>query len=104
MGAPTSVEPKMAIAHSDMTRPRMCGAAASCIIVLPSEVRLMEKNPTNTIPTMASESVGIMAVMPIESPKKNAEPTNSCGAVFRRLAAKSPPATEPAPIAESSAA
>src|SRR3989338_4757493 len=72
VGAPTSVEPKIAIDHRDITRPRMCGADSSWIIVFRVEERQMEKNPTNTIATVMRPSDGMSAAITIETQKKNA--------------------------------
>src|SRR3989338_2967593 len=103
-GAPTRVEPKSAMDHKDITRPRMCDADSNWIIVFAIEERQMEKKPTNPIATVARPSVGIAAVTHIETPKRNAHRTNSCTPTAFRLAEKSPPTTLPAPIAESKAA
>ena len=41
MGPPMGVEPSQASAHSAITRPRMVGLAASCRVVLASELKVM---------------------------------------------------------------
>src|SRR3989344_1206098 len=94
MGAPRSVEPKSAIVHSDMTRPRMCEADSSWTMVLPMDERHIEKNPTNPIATTARPREGIAAVMHMETPKRNAHNTNSCAPTTLRLAEKSPRSEE----------
>ena len=41
MGPPIGVEPSQASAHSAITRPRISGRAASCRVVLASELNVM---------------------------------------------------------------
>jgi hypothetical protein len=41
IGPPTGVEPSQASPHRAITRPRMLGAAASCRVVLASELNEM---------------------------------------------------------------
>ena len=98
-GAPTTVDPKKPIVHSDITRPRILGALSSWRIVLVSEVNETENAPTSAMATMARSSVGDTATTIIATP-------NSSDAVVRlviaerlRPAATSPPTTAPAPIA-----
>ncbi len=41
MGPPTGVDPSQASAHSAITRPRICGVAASWRVVLARELNVM---------------------------------------------------------------
>ena len=58
MGPPIGVLPRKATVHSAMTRPRICGSALSCSVVLARARNVMLAAPTNTRDTTATGRVG----------------------------------------------
>ncbi len=58
IGPPIGVDPRNATAHNAITRPRICGAAASCSELLPFDRNDTLAAPTASIATISSGNVG----------------------------------------------
>ena len=99
IGAPIGVEPWKATNHSDMTRPRMLGSAASCSVELAVDMNQMLAAPASASAISSRPRVGARAASRISSPKHATASTRVRTPVRPRVATTSPPATAPAPIA-----
>ncbi len=99
IGPPIGVEPWNATNHSDITRPRISGAAPSCRVELPVDMNVMLAAPTNASATSSSASVGAPVARPIATLNAEAASTSGRSPVLPRAAISRPPATAPTPIA-----
>lgn len=99
IGPPTGVEPWKATNHSDITRPRMSGAAVSCSVELPVDMNMMLAAPTSASAMSSNESVGASVASVIVAPNREAAATSGRSPVWPRAATIRPPATAPIPIA-----
>ena len=99
IGPPIGVDPRNAMAHRAITRPRISGTLSSCKVEFPSERKLIEKMPTRTRAAMANTRLGAIAAARIAAPNRNAALTIMRGTTRVRLAVYSPPITDPMPIA-----
>ena len=98
-GPPTGVEPWNATNHSDITRPRIAGSAASWRVELPVDMNVMLAPPANASAASSSAIVGAALASAIATANTNAASTSGRSPVLPRAATSSPPATAPTPIA-----
>ena len=68
IGPPMVVDPRNAIDQNDITRPRICGELSSCIMLLPSDEKLIELIPTNTKANPVSNRLGMKAAINTANP------------------------------------
>ena len=99
IGPPIGVDPRNATAQSAITRPRICGSAASCSVLLPVERNATLDAPTSAIPTSATGRFGAAAVPSMASPNRPDATTSAGMPVRPHPATYSPPTTAPRPIA-----
>src|ERR1019366_3231521 len=100
IGPPIGVEPWKATNHSDITRPRMLGAAFSCRVELPVDMNEMLAPPTSA---RARSSIGRLGARPANAsntPNAVAAATSVGRPVLPLVATTRPPTTAPTPMAE----
>jgi hypothetical protein len=98
-GPPTGVEPWKATNHSDITRPRISGSAASWRVELPVAMNVMLAPPANARAASSSPSDGATVASATATPNIAAARTSGCSPVVPRAATRRPPAIAPTPIA-----
>ena len=98
-GPPIGVEPWNATNHSDITRPRIAGAAVSWRVAFPVAMKVMLAAPAAASATSSTPRVGASVAPAIATPNAPAARTSGLVPVRPRVATTSPPATAPIPIA-----
>ena len=83
-----------------MTRPRISGAAASCRLVLDSEMKVMLAAPTSGSTTTMAPNVGMTLATSTSAPNTTPAMPSLRRVGRARLAATRPPTTAPRPMAE----
>ena len=99
IGPPIGVDPWKATNHSDMTRPRMSGAAVSWRVELAIDMNEMLPHPTKARATSSSGRLGAIVASVSAIPNPPAASASGRVPIFPRAATTSPPSTAPMPIA-----
>src|SRR5581483_5938156 len=100
IGPPTGVDPRKATDHSDITRPRISGAASSWSMVLPSARNVIDAAPTATRAASSAPRPGATAEARMTAPKTTDDQPRVESRPARRPAVHNPPATAPAPMTD----
>ena len=98
IGPPIGVEPWKATNHSDITRPRISGAAVSWRVELAIDMNEMLPQPTNASATSSSGRSGASVATASAAANPAAAIVSGRMPILPRAATRSPPSTAPAPI------
>ena len=104
-GPPIGVLPRNTIAYTAMTRPRIDGAEATCIIVFPVAMKTMLAKPSDGEHAERDAGVWAHTRRPPSRPQRDRRPRPGPRELARRrLAITRAPSSDPAPIADSNCA
>jgi hypothetical protein len=99
IGPPIGVEPWKATNHSDITRPRIAGAAVSWRVELAIDMNEMLPQPTSGRTASSSGRLGASVATASAAAKPAAAMVSGRSPILPRAATTSPPSTAPTPIA-----